>query len=150
MKVALLWLMNENSEILISRRAGHMDSDAGVWGPSVSGTVEDNELSHQTVLRETAEELGYELDYDKPIFLYETSFSHPDGKVREFSIYYATISSHAINSFQIEPNEVAEVKWIPISELENMQQTRKNEVIVAHDEDLWGGIFQNLRLISTL
>lgn len=62
MNVALLWLVNENDEVLIARRAANMDTDADVWGLSVSCTVEPNETYKEAILRETKEELEH---YDK-------------------------------------------------------------------------------------
>lgn len=149
MKVALLWLLNENNEVLIARRASRMDSDAGVWGPSVSGVIEDNESAFEGALREAHEELGIDLSSYNPTFLHEDSQMHLDGEMRVFSVHNAKVPHTIINDFKLEPNEVAEVKWIEIDELENLQRTQKDKVIMSEAEILWQNLFTNLRSITT-
>lgn len=58
MQVAILWFIDENNEILLSQRAIDMDTDPGLWGPSVSGKIEPGESAADTARRESEEELG--------------------------------------------------------------------------------------------
>jgi len=147
MKVALLWLVNEKGELLIARRASHMDSDAGVWGPSVSGEIEEGELPLKAVIREAEEELGILPNQITPLFLHETTYEHQDGKGREFSIFYAKVNSDILNKLTLEPEEVAEVKWISMDDLQDLANKKSNTLIISSATELWKSIFANLKLI---
>jgi isopentenyldiphosphate isomerase len=50
-KVAMLWLANEQGELLLARRAGHKKQDPGLWGPSVTGKVEPGENFERALVR---------------------------------------------------------------------------------------------------
>jgi len=42
-RVSALWLTNPDGYVLLAKRANQKDKEPGVWGPAVSGTVEENE-----------------------------------------------------------------------------------------------------------
>ena len=110
--IALL-VFNEKGEVLIAKRQSTKKIDPNLWGPSVAGTVDAGEEYDTTVIRETEEEIG--LKDIKPTFLkkryYETF------NARRFSnLYYVIVDSKTI--FHLQAEEVAEVKWITIPDLE--------------------------------
>lgn len=145
-----MWLINENGEILLARRAAHMSTDAGVWGPSVSGKVDAGETADQAVLREAQEELGLETNAINPIFLHnETYTEHSDGRVRQFSLYYAVLPSNTIKHLELEPNEVSEIKWFKRDDLKQLVDQKSDNIIISSTTQLWQSIFVHLQPITT-
>jgi len=141
MNVALLWLINDRDEVLIARRAKNMDSDSDVWGLSVSGVVEPGETDSEGVLRETREELGLDTTGLMPIYLHNETYKHQDGKARDFRFFYARVKSNVIHSAQLEPTEVAEIRWISVPNLRHLYQNHPEQIIISDAIELWRRIF---------
>jgi 8-oxo-dGTP pyrophosphatase MutT (NUDIX family) len=141
--------MNERSEILLARRATHADSDAGVWGPSVSGRVEDDESAEQAAIREAVEELGVEATDVTPIHhLHDSTHDHADGDLREFSLFYANVPSTLTSKVTLDANEVATIKWISLDNLQTLYREQPETIIISANTKLWAEIFDNLKIAS--
>lgn len=143
MKVAMLWLINDKNEVLIARRAGHLDSDPGLWGPSVSGQIEKGESALEAIVREAQEELGLEPSVLSPTFGSEISHEHHDGEVREFTIFHARIKDSLVDFFP-ESSEVEEIRWISIEDLRKLLATKSNEVLISSAGEVWTTILDGL------
>jgi mutator protein MutT len=145
MRVAILWLINEKGEILLSQRAAHMSTDASMWGPSVSGVIEEGETPEQAAMRETNEELGIDPMEVIPLHhLHNPHHDHSDGKKRDYFIYYSIVSSELPSKFKLEPDEVATTRWITLKDLKKEQQSKSSSIIIASDKPLWSEIFTYL------
>lgn len=148
MKVALIWLINEKDEVLLARRASHLDTDAGVWGPSVSGGVDEGETYQETVVREAQEEIGLTPGTFSPIHLFDEAYDHEDGKGREFGVFYARVDSSVIDKLALEPDEVAEVRWATIDVLEDELSQKPETIIISSATTLWDNIVSSLRAVT--
>ena len=145
MQVVILWLINEHGEILMAKRAAQMSTDAGVWGPSVSGKVDSGETSEEAVLREANEELGLTVEEISPIFLHkETYADHSDGNIREFRLFYATVPSAIVNKLTLEAKEVSAVKWFTKDDLQKLASARSKNLIISSAKEVWESIFFHL------
>jgi isopentenyl-diphosphate delta-isomerase len=137
MKVAILWLINERGEILLSQRATHMSTDANMWGPSVSGKVDEGEDAEQAAVREANEELGIDPKEVIPIHhLHDSTHNHSDGLLREFSLFSANIESTLIDKMRLEPNEVAAVKWMSLDNLKKEYEQNPEAIIISFNKAL--------------
>ena len=146
MKVAILWLINEKGEILLSQRAAHRSTDASMWGPSVSGKVDEGEDAEQAAVREANEELGIDpMEVILLHHLHDSTHNHSDGRLREFSLFSTHVKSVLIDKMKLESNEVAAVKWISLQNLQKEYEQNPETVIISSDKDLWQEIFENLR-----
>lgn len=146
MKVVILWLINEKGEILLSQRAAHMSTDASMWGPSVSGKVDEGETAEQAAVREASEELGIDPMEVIPIHhLHDSTHNHIDGRLREFSLFNANVESTLTDKMKLEPNEVAAVKWISLQNLQKEYEQNPETIIIASNKALWQEIFDNLK-----
>lgn len=147
MKVAILWLINEDGGILLSQRAAHMNSDASMWGPSVSGKVEDEETNEQAAVREAAEEIGVDPLEVTPIYhLHNSTYNHDDDRLREFFIFYSNADKPLLNRVKLEPGEVASMKWITLDGLKNVYIKTLETIIISSNTELWDDIFKNLEI----
>ncbi len=146
MKVVILWLINEHGEVLVSRRALHSSSDAGMWGPSVSGKIDAGESPEQAALRETQEELGISgLHVSHVHHLHNSLHDHPDGHLRELTLFYTRVSADAIHAMQLEANEVAGVKWMAVDALQKIHSLTPDVILAGSNKLLWDDIFTHLQ-----
>lgn len=141
-KVTMLWLVNEYGELLLARRADHKTQDPSLWGPSVTGKLEEGETFVQALVREAEEELALKPHDYVPEFLFETEFPHPDGETRQFGVFVARVPKDT--ELQIDKNEVAEVTWLTISKIKELLHSKPGEVVVASAFVLWDQIFKSL------
>lgn len=144
MKVTVLWLVNENQELLLARRADHKKQDPSVWGPSVTGKLEHDENALQALQREAQEELSLNPTQYQPKQLLELPFSHPDGDQRVFTIYTAKVPTSILNEIRIDQNEVASVEWKSLRDI-NELLTLHSELLVPSAQAIWPTTFQAMQ-----
>ena len=143
-KAAVLWIVNEEHEILLAQRAHHKAQDPGVWGTAAAGKLEPGETFDDAVVRETEEELGLTtIDYD-PRFLFEKDFAHPDGEPRKFGIYYAILPKEKSSLIHVDANEVAGFGWFTLELIEEKMLNRAEELVPSANA-LWPEIFHALK-----
>ena len=148
MHVAILWLVNERGEILLAQRAHHANSDASVWGPSVSGKVEPDETADQAAVREAEEELGIPASNLAAQFLHADHHDHSDGISRDFSVYYARLPENSREAFVLQPEEVASTKWVSLAELQRLLQEEAHTILVSDNAALWQRILTHLQPLT--
>ncbi len=110
-RITALWLWNEKGEVLLAQRALSKKLDPGKWGPSVAGTVEEEETYESNIIKEAKEEIG--LKDLKPIL---------SRKLRRTTshAYFSQWYTAAINSnypLIKQDSEVEAIKWFTKKEL---------------------------------
>lgn len=115
-----VWIMNSKGEILIQKRSDNKPTNPGKWG-FTGGAVDTGETSLEAGIREVREELSIELKEEQIEFL--LSFKRDYGFV---DIYLARHDAN-IKDLVLQESEVAEAKWVSISEFGRM--IRKDNVI---------------------
>jgi isopentenyldiphosphate isomerase len=139
-KVAVLWIINEQNEILLAQRAHHKTQDPGVWGPAVTGKLEPNEIFNDALIRETEEELSLKATDYNPHFLLEKDYNHPDGEVRRFGIYYTELQKTKTELIHIDQNEVAGIKWFALDDVVIKMESTPNELVPSANS-IWPETF---------
>jgi isopentenyl-diphosphate delta-isomerase len=111
-RVSSLWIINSKNEVLLARRAFTKKHHPGAWGPAVAGTCEKGETYYNNIIKEAEEELGLVDIKPKKIrkVRYREDWNY-------FGIAYIINLDKDINKFQINRDEVAEVKWVSKEEL---------------------------------
>lgn len=123
-RVSSLWITNSSGQVLLARRAYTKKHDPGVWGPAVAGTVEEGETYEINIYKEAEEELGITgVQFD--LGEYKRKF----GKHNYFSQSYFVVLDWEIDRFTLQKEEVAEVKWFAVSELEELLKSNPNEFL---------------------
>ncbi len=113
-RIVHLHIFNEKDEVLIAKRQSTKIIDPNKWGPSVAGTVDKGYDYDTTVVKEAEEEVG--LKDIKPIFVKKIFYENYNAR-RFTGVYYIIINSKY--KLVIQEEEVAKIKWISISDLEN-------------------------------
>ena len=120
---SVLWVVNEREKILVAKRSKNKEHFPNIWGPSVAGSLEENESYRDNLIKEAKEEIGVNLD---TIIL--------GSKIREsddheyFSQYFFTkISSNT--KFTLQESEVDEVHWVSLKQLKNWYRKNPEEFL---------------------
>lgn len=111
-RVSALWLWNSKGEVLIAQRAFNKGNGAGLWGPSVAGTVEEGETYDDNIRKETEEEIGVsDVEFE---FVQKDFFA---GTRSYFCSVYKVVKDVPEDEFVIQQAEVAAVRWITPDDL---------------------------------
>lgn len=148
-KAAVLWIVNEEREILLAQRAHHKAQDPGVWGTAAAGKLESGESFDSAIVRETEEELGLTNTDYTPKFLFEKDFTHPDGEPRKFGIYYAILPKEKSSLIHVDANEVAGFGWFTLETIEEKMRISPGELVPSANA-LWPEVFQALKNAKAL
>lgn len=134
-RVAGLWATNDKGEALIARRALTKSHNPGKWGPTAAGTVEEGEDYEQNIIKEAQEELG--IKNLKPTFWFKVK-PRSEG-YRYFGCWYKATVNIPIEELVLQPDEVAEAKWITIDRLKEEVQTNPEDFIPSLASWVRGG-----------
>lgn len=124
-RIVALQVFNETGKVLIAKRHATKNIDPNLWGPAVAGTVDEGFSYDETVRTEAEEEIG--LKDIQPIFL--KKFFYETHNARRFtSVYYVIINSTE-RELVLQVDEVSEIKWITVSELQKWFEEKPQEFV---------------------
>ena len=109
----------KNGKILVVK------NEKSTYYYSVGGRVQFGETTREAVKREVKEELGIELEIDRPVFFHEQFFDEVDSKehFHEISLYY--LMKQPSEDQELVCTSVSETGnkeilcWLPIDQLKN-------------------------------
>ena len=120
--VVLIWIYNDQGQILLQRRAAHLNAFPGKWDVSVAGHLMAGDQPRQAAVREVSEELGI---YVKPEELEEAgmvadSFPLVYGRTHNECDYVYFLRQEGIKAseLKLQAAEVLEVRWLSSDDLE--------------------------------
>lgn len=111
-RVSALWLINSKGDILLAQRSFDKKHHPGKWGPAVAGTVKKDQSYDDSIIAETAEEIGL-----KGTKLIKSFKKFNAGTYYHFTQWYTLVIDKDINDFIIDPEEVASIKWFTGEEI---------------------------------
>lgn len=108
------WIMNEKGEILLQKRAGDKKRNPNKWAKT-GGQVDAGETVEEAIFREVKEELGIEVPKEqiKVIDIHKSN-----DKNKRFSYNFIFVVNYKIEDYILQKEEVAEVKYVTIEEME--------------------------------
>ena len=132
-----VWIMNNNEEMLLQRRAQDKDSHPGMWDVSCAGHICTGDTSRQTAVKELSEELGLDVVADRLryLFTYPSFFILKNGAYidRELIDVYMLIRDILPQEMKLQPEEVAAVKFMSLEKL-RAKIEQPDSGIVPHTE----------------
>jgi isopentenyldiphosphate isomerase len=129
-RVTGLWVTSPEGDILLARRALTKKHHPGVWGPAVSGTVEEGETYESNIIKEAEEEIG--LTNFTPIIGLKNRRSTDLGHGFWGQWFTAVIPKDYPLKKQDE--EVEELRWFTKSELDNFIKDLPKEFLMNLEE----------------
>lgn len=106
-------IINNNNEILLQKRSRFKRANPSKWG-ICGGKVDLGETPRDAGIRETLEEIGISLNIEDLRFL-----SMDTSEKIHFTVYYVR-KSVDINECKLQIEELEEVKYFKIEELQNL------------------------------
>lgn len=146
-RAAHVWFVNDNNEILIQKRALHIESHPGEYDISAAGHLSAGDSPTSGALREVEEELGIKIKPNELIKIGEISQQgiQQEGRYinKEWNDIYVVKKDIPIKEFVIQEEEVELVKYIPLKEFKDWVQSG-GENLVMHPEE-FALLFEYLR-----
>ena len=111
-RISSLIVFNEKGYVLLGKRAATKAKNPDKWSPLVNGTNATGETYESNIEKEAMEEIGYSLNkyWTIETIRVEENFNY-------FVRYFGTIITDTSN-LVLDPNEISEMKWFTVSELE--------------------------------
>lgn len=135
---ATCWIMNEKGEILLQKIAKQKKNNAGKW-TRIGGHIKAGETPLDGVIREVREEIGIKLKKENIRLLYIRAFEKPykeTGLHRYWSYNYFALVNYKIEEYVLQKEEVSEVKYMKIEEMEKLVETNNQDYAFVKWENI--------------
>ena len=131
-----IWIMNEKGEILVQKRSANKKQAPNKWGVT-AGHVDAGQEPIEVAIREVLEEIGLELSKEDIEFLFVVKkykkFSDTQYN-NNFQCIYFTKTNREISEYIIQEEELSEVKYISIEELEKIIENKDEKYTFSKSE----------------
>ena len=125
-------IFNSRGEMLIQKRADDIVRWPSLWDVSVGGGASAGDTSRAAAERETAEELGIDIDFSNRRPVITVNFS--DG----FDDFYTVEADIPLDDLHLQTDEVADARWASQEEIEAMIDEGG---FIPYQKDLLGYLF---------
>ena len=137
-KVIVIAIVNENNQVLMQQRSYNKEKTAGMWDISVAGQISTGQDSLSAAKREINEEVSVNLGYTVDIKDFRFMFSYrTQEKINEnymdrqyHDFFILRKNGLKEEDIKIQESEVEKVKFVNVSELNNMIE---NKEVVERD-----------------
>lgn len=146
-----VWIFTKNAKILIQKRSKNKKLNPGVWDVSVAGHVEFNESIKKAAKRETFEETGININTQdlSKIGVYKSVNTYPDVVDREFNHTYILQVDENFIDLDYKNNEVDDLKFISIQEMENLINEKNNKIFIVKNRKYYRDVLNNIKSINS-
>ena len=124
-----VFLINDKKEVLLQKRAATKKMNPNMWG-SCAGHVDSGEGIEETALRELEEEIGIKFSIDDLHVLEEMQVTKKEINSHLTRVYYVYYNG---NDFNIQTEELSEVKWFNIEDVINMIKNNDDTITFKMD-----------------
>jgi len=127
-RIARVMVEDGKGNVLLQKRAPTMFMNPNRWDTSCSGHVDIGEDWVEAAKRELSEEVGLDHVELSELKRYKTETHEVDGRIlRRFNALYRTVVPHD-TQFTVQPEEVSEVRWFSIAELQKLIGNHPDDV----------------------
>ena len=125
------WIMNEKGEVLLQKRTANKIRNPNKWAKT-GGQVDSGETVEEAIFREVKEELGIEIPKEQ-IKVIEIHKSNDKNK--RFAYNFIFVVNYKIDDYMLQKEEVAEVKYVTIEEIELAKKNNDSNYTFCDWED---------------
>ena len=126
-RIARVIVEDEAGNLLLQKRAQGMSLYPGAWAQSAAGHVDAGESTDDAAGRELSEEVGLiaELEY---LGNYVTQTTYEDRTINRFNHVYRAMVDSRQTSFNLQPEEVTEVRWFTVDQVKELIKDHPGQV----------------------
>lgn len=119
-KEVAIWVINENNEILLQKRASTKKQAPNMWS-ICAGHIDSGEDIEVSALRELKEEIGMETKkLGECLVIKEEEYFSERNINRIFTYHYFCKTNMKIDEFKIQEEELSELKYISFEEFKKI------------------------------
>lgn len=117
--VVHVWIVNSSGEFLIQKRKVDKKGWPGMWDCAAAGSAIFGDSSRDAAIRETAEEIGLDIEKDKLEALFTVKFA------KGFDDNWLLRAEVDIEDLVLQEEEVEDIRWASRDEIEEMLMRKK-------------------------
>ena len=128
-----IWIMNEKGELLLQKRAPTKKQSPNKWAIT-GGHVTAGEEPLYVARKEIFEEIGLNVKEEEIEILFITKLEKKISDEQynnHFSYFYFIKTDKKLSEFTIQKEELSELKYISIQELENIVKNQDEEYVFS-------------------
>jgi isopentenyldiphosphate isomerase len=133
-RVSHILVFNSTGEILCSQRSMKKDNDSGKWECLFGGHIAPGSKPVEGAVRELREEIGIDAKVEELEFFQVHKYQSVDGLNREFQYVYLLLWDGPEDKLVKEPDEVEQLKWRPIVEVNRILEPPTDWVNVGYEQ----------------
>lgn len=130
-------IRNEKGEYLIQKRAATKKQSPNKWGMT-AGHVDAGEDFDEAIVREIKEELGIEVSIEElqPLAIFKQPFENQTTTNNNYTKYYFYATNRKIEDYTICLEELSELKYITLEEMEQKVETKDESCSYARRDEM--------------
>ena len=135
-RAAHVWIVNSGGEVLIQRHSPFIDNYPNAWDISAAGHVSAGEDDITSAVRETEEEIGLKIPPGDFVFIGTVKqMTAREGYINnEINPVYVVRKDLDVTQLKKQAEEVSDVNFIPLVELQRMVAAKDPSLVPHPDE----------------
>jgi isopentenyldiphosphate isomerase len=133
-RISHVWVLNNKKQILCQKRSITKDTNPGKWEAFFGGHVGPSETYEEAAVKEANEELG--LSFTQKDMHFFTKAKNEDS--HHFQAAYYVMWNGSVQDLHIEKEEVQQVAWKDLADVENVLLLQKSPdwVHVVYEKEI--------------
>lgn len=136
-KAVALFIINSKKQVLLQKRSENKKLWPNTWDITAGGHVHTGEFGFETIIRESKEELGIDLNKKDITFIGSTISTNKKDDIinNHFNEYYIANKDIDEKNLNLQSEEVSEVKWVDKEEI--LEKIKNNYEGITGKIECW-------------